>query len=935
MKNSITLVFITLSFLQLNAQKINLEAALPIDKSIKKGVLPNGLTYYIKSTDIVEKAASFYIIQNVGSILENDNQQGLAHFLEHMAFNGTQNFKGKGILNTFQKQGLIFGRDINAYTSFDETVYNINNVPTTPILIDKGLLVLHDWCNYLLLTDEEIDAERGVIKEEWRSRQNGNMRLFKTSLPVTFNHSKYADRLPIGLMRIVENFKYQALRDFYHDWYRTDLQAIAIIGDINVDAIEAKIKSLFSKIPAVKNPRERFVVEIPENDELLYSLGMDTEISTSRIELGIRHKKSLETQTVNSLRDELLEYMATSLVTTRIADEAEKPDAPFLSASINYTQLSRVNNLLSITISPKPNQQQDAFKAVVTELNRAVKYGYTAAEIDRSVKLLLNYYETLVSKKDEIAHGTIINKIKDDYLNNITIIDIVKQYDLVKQLLSNITPEDVHKTIKKLYTKKNRFINVTGVEGHHNLTKAEVNEILNNVENDYTLKPYKDSFEGKTLLEGVDIKEGTITSTINNKALNATTYNLSNGIKVHYKFADKQKNAVSLEAISPGGTSLLNNQDFAQATLVNSLKSNSGVGNYKASDLKKLLTGKTAFTRLNIRETREELIGASTAKDVETLLQLVHLDFVKPRFDKEAFTVLKKNIKNSITANSKNLNSKIRDSIITTLYGKNNPRKLIYDKSYLDKVSFERTKAVYLDRFKNAADFEFFIVGDVKPETIEPLLKKYIASIPTNNDFERFTDHHIQWNADKIDKDIFIAMEDPKTNVNLTYKLDMKYNVTNNYLVRALGDILELRLLDRLREQEGGVYSPRVNSYLVKEPESRAYLSVSFDCNPDLAEKLIAIVHSETSKICKGKIQQEDLDKALTNYRKDRQQNKTHNAYKMSLLKTFYRDGYNLDDPKNFEAILNAISKKDIKKVAKKIVKKGKSYEIVIKPKKV
>ncbi|MDN3665782.1 M16 family metallopeptidase [Algibacter miyuki] len=283
------------------AQRVTYSDYLPVDTSIKKGNLTNGITYYIKNTDVVKDAVSYYIIQNVGSILENDNQQGLAHFLEHMAFNGTESFPGKGILNTLQKHRAVFGKDINAYTSFDETVYNLNNIPTKDGLIDTCLTVLKDWSNYLLLTDEEIDSERGVIKEEWRTRQNGSMRLFETSLPITFNHSKYASRMPIGLMSVVESFDYKSLRDFYHDWYRTDLQAFVIIGDINVAEIEQKIIEKFSKIPAVKTSKERFVVNIPENDTMLYSLGMDPEISSASINFGIRHKKSLETETVADL----------------------------------------------------------------------------------------------------------------------------------------------------------------------------------------------------------------------------------------------------------------------------------------------------------------------------------------------------------------------------------------------------------------------------------------------------------------------------------------------------------------------------------------------------------------------------------------------------------------------------------------------------------
>ncbi|WNH09841.1 M16 family metallopeptidase [Thalassobellus suaedae] len=292
---------------QAQAQELNFNDPLPLDETIKKGVLLNGMTYYIKSTDVVKDAASYYIIQNVGSILENEDQQGLAHFLEHMAFNGTEHFPGKGILNTLQKHGAVFGKDINAYTSFDETVYNLSDIPTKDGLIDTCLTVLHDWSNYLLLTDEEIDAERGVIKEEWRTGQSGQKRLYVKSLPTTYNHSKYADRMPIGLMSVVEGFDYKSLRDFYQDWYRTDLQAIAVIGDVDVNEIEQKIIEKFSKIPPVENPKERIIIDIPENTEMGFSFGTDPELSSASISFGIRHKKSLETETVADLKRDLLQ----------------------------------------------------------------------------------------------------------------------------------------------------------------------------------------------------------------------------------------------------------------------------------------------------------------------------------------------------------------------------------------------------------------------------------------------------------------------------------------------------------------------------------------------------------------------------------------------------------------------------------------------------
>ncbi|MGS0524398.1 M16 family metallopeptidase [Zobellia nedashkovskayae] len=666
-------------------------------------------------------------------------------------------------------------------------------------------MVLHDWCNYLSLTDEEIDAERGVIKEEWRTRQNGQMRLFQTSLPITFNHSKYSNRLPIGLMSIVENFDYKALRNFYHDWYRTDLQAIAIVGDINIDEMEAKIKTLFSKISAVKNARERFIVEIPDNEKMLYSLGMDKEISTASINFGIRHKKSLKDQTAADLKNSLLESMVASMLFSRIKEEVQKPEASFLSAGVSYGNMARANKAFSVRISPKPGQQQQAFADVLTEVVRAVNFGFTQSEINRTIIEYSNYYETQIAKEDDKSHESIINAIKGDYLDNEKITDIEQEYVIAKQLFESFTLEDLHNTIKRLYSKNNRYLNVTGVEGQNNLTEEEALSIINKVENNVSITAYTEAFEGKTLISGLNIQAGSITNTEKNKELGSTTYTLSNGIKVHYKFANKQKNIVVLNAISYGGKSLLTDDDLPSSDLLENIVQMSGLGAYTATELLKVLAGKTASMSPSLSEITENLNGSSSTKDVETMLQLMYLYFENPRFDEQAFQVLQGVIDNYLIKRSKNIDEQMKDGITTTLYGNANPRKRVFDQGFVNDISFNKIKSVYLDRFANPADFEFYIVGDVKAEELEPLLEKYVASLPTINNKELFKDVTQEWASNKVDQDIFLAMEDPKTNVNIAFKMDYDYSVKNEFVTRALGAIIQLRLTETLREEEGGV----------------------------------------------------------------------------------------------------------------------------------
>lgn len=929
----VTLTLFLLMCIAVNAQTINLNQPLPVDQEIKKGVLPNGMTYYLKSTDVTKDVASYYIIQNVGSVLENDDQKGLAHFLEHMAFNGTKNFEGKGILNTMEKHGLVFGRDINAYTSFDETVYNVNNIPTAPELIDTGLLILHDWSNYLLLTDSEIDAERGVVNEEWRTRQSGAARVFQHNIGTTFNNSKYAERLPIGEMDIIQNFDYKVLRDFYHDWYRTDLQAIAIVGDINIDEVEQKIKKLFSGIPAVKNPKERFTVEIKDNSELVYSMAKDKEVTTSQISFGIRHPKSLEDETIGDLKTSLLNRIATNLISTRLREISQKPDASFLNAFVGYGGLSRASNSFSIRISPKPDMQHQAFKDVFAEVNRAVKFGFTSEEIKRAVLQFSTFYENQIARKDDAPHQAIIRTIQLNYLENDNLTDVVKEYEIVKQIFGAITKDELHQTIKNLYTKNNRTLTVTGVEGKKNLTKEDALAIISASENDVSLTAYEDGFSGKTLVSGLTIKNGSITSEKEEPAIGATTFTLSNGVKVHYKFVNKNKDQVQLNAVSYGGLSLVDDAGIPSANFVGTVADFSGLGDYSRADLPKVLAGKTATTRLALGGLTESITGNSTTKDVETLLQMTHLRFVKPRFDNDSYKVLMGNINNALVARSKNINVKIQDSVTTTLYGKNNPKQRLFDASFVKDISFEKVQSIYKDRFGNAADFEFFIVGDVQKEQLKPLLEKYIASIPTNNTKENWKDNSTDWISSNIDKDVFLKMEDPKSTVRISYKNDMDYSLKNVFIARTLGRVLQLRYTETLREDEGGTYGASAFANMTKRPTGEASLSVFFDGNPDKIEGLVTIVHKEIEKIANGEINQSDLDKVLATTIKDRKQQQDYNRYDMTLLRNYFREGYNMNDAKNFENIVNSIKVSDLQNFTKALLKDGEKYEIVIKPK--
>ncbi|WP_281633475.1 M16 family metallopeptidase [Flavobacterium luteolum] len=931
-KISVLLLFIgSLTFAQ--AQNFKATDPIAVNQKIKKGLLPNGMTYYIYPTDVNKNTASYYIIQNVGSILENDQQKGLAHFLEHMAFNGTKNFEGKGILNTLQKQGAVFGRNINAYTSTDETVYNLDNIPSKDGgVVDTCLLVLHDWSNFLSLTNEEIDAERGVITEEWRTRQNARARIYNQLAPYYYNNSLYADRMPIGDMDIVKNFKYQVLKDFYKDWYRPDLQAIAIVGDINADEIEAKIKKLFADIPTPVNPKKRFEIAIPERTEPTFKLALDKEISASNISYMIRHTAEKSTNTYAELEKSTQRSLAFSILNNRLVEMAQKQECPFKSASIGYQNFSRLNDVWILNVSPKPEKQAEAFAMVMNEWVRAYKFGFSKGEIERAVTENISGYENYLEKLNEISHKDVIGMVKDDYLNHEVIADPKAEFEMVKNILKNVDTKILQEQISKLYTAQNRVVAVTGVENENNLTQEKAFDIIQKAENDASLQPYVDTFEGKTLLGNLKINSGKIVSEKKETAIDATTFVLSNGVKVHYKFADKNKKQVDLKGESFGGSSLYESQDLPSVSRASELALMSGVGELSNVDLTKVLKGKIAGSSVDVGSLKETVTAWANAKDIETMMQLVHLRFVQPRFDNQMYALMKQRLENSLKNRANDINAKMGDSLMDVVYGKNNPRILPLNQKFIDDLSFDKMKAFYLDRFADVSNFEFYIVGDVTPEVLKPLLEKYIASINGIKRKEKFKTDIPKWTSNKIDRDVFIKMETPKSSVRISFLKDLAFSQRNRILVSYLSDVLTLRYTESLREKEGGTYGAQVRGTMDKLPISKGNLQINFDCDADKVEHLLPIVYQEIDKIKKGEIAAEDIEKTRTNYLKSREDSKNFNSYSMNLIYNYFENAYDMNDPKNYVDIVKSITAKDIQEFANSFLNKADSYEVVFKP---
>jgi len=934
-KGVFTMLIVVLSSAWLHAQDVELETQMPAHKGVRKDTLANGLTYYLYHTNVVADVASYYLIQNVGSVLENENQLGLAHFLEHMAFNGTERFERKGTLNTLEKAGATFGRDINAHTSYDETVFHINHVPIEDTLINTCLEVLYDWSNNLMLTEKEIDAERRVVFEENRVRQNGILRIYEKHAPTRFHNSIYAHRMPMGSMDVVQNFEYETLREFYQNWYRTDLQAIVIIGDFKLDDMEERIRNKFSGIPRVNNPKKRNDFNVDENCELIYNLATDKEVATTGINFFIKHCDGTGADTVGDFKSSLIRSMALSMLNSRLKECQQQPDVPFLHTSVKYSKLTRGTKQFSIEIYPRtPDVQQEAFAMVIKELNRAFKYGFTDMEIKRAKKKFLKIFEDQKANKDNLSHKDMADLVKRNFLEHETIPDFTAKNNIVQQLLEQITADEVHHEFQKLYTKRNRVLLVTGVEGKHNLSRQEAIAIMDHAESDASITPYVDRPENQDLISGVQIEAGKIVEERELDDIGATVLELSNGATVFFTYSNKTKNNICLEAFSYGGKSLLDDNEIPSAALLTHFVEKSGLGQYSAQELERVLAGKTVGTAIMLSDLSEAIIGNTVTEDVETLFQMMHLRFVSPRWDLEVFQRLKKDLAYTLKIKNEDIRYKINDGLIAAIYGNKSNRHRIWDQSFVDDLDFNVMQKIYFERFNPISDFTFFIVGDIQIERLRPLLEAYVASIP----IERKTSEHgkareEKWLGKAIKKEVFLEMEHPKASVYIGYRNAIGYSLRNTVLAQTLGALLQQRFMETLREAEGGTYGTSVRTSLARMPKERAKMTIAFDCNPKMTEKLTKIVYREIDKIVHGHIDTSDLDKTLRSYENSRKTQRNYIDHDMKRLITYVLEGYDMDHPKNHEDILNSITPKAIQRFAQHMFDNAETFEVIFRPK--
>ncbi len=910
---------------------------IPVDQNVRIGKLDNGLTYYIRHNELPENRVEFYIAQKVGSIQEEPTQRGLAHFLEHMCFNGTKNFpgneKGLGIVQWCETKGIKFGTNLNAYTSIDQTVYNISNVPTdNENVVDSCLLILHDWSNAVLLEDEEIDKERKVIHEEWRSRNSGIMRLYTEALPVLYEGSKYTHCMPIGEIDIIDNFKYQELRDYYKKWYRPDLQGIIVVGDIDVDAMEAKIKKTFSHIAMPQNAAERIYYPVPDNQEPLIYIGKDKEIDDPSVEIFFKHDAtpdSLKSNLAYMLQDYIL-GMATDMLNTRLYELRQSPNPPFISAGTYYNSyfVSETKDAFTLSVSSKADGIADAMKAGLAELERVRRFGFTASEYERARAEYLTQLESAYNEREKTKNDAYVNEYVNHFLWNEPTPGIEFEYTTMNQIAPNIPVELINQTIQQgdIFSETNQgvFIAVPDKEDVVAPTKEEVIAMLKGMRS-LPVEAYVDKVSNEPLMKeapqgGKIVKEEP-------GIYGTTVLTLSNGIKVYVKTTDFKADEIQMRGVSFGGTSLYPNEDLLSIEVLNGVATVGGIGNFSKVDLNKVLAGKKANAGAGISNREEYVYGSSSPKDFETMMQLMYLSVTAPRKDMDTFTSYKTRLKAQLESAQANPLSSINDTIQKVMYG-NHPRLLFMQPDMVDQIDYDRVLEIYKERFADFTDFNFYFVGNIDLATTRPLIEQYIGALPVAGRKETFRDNRMDIVKGNVEYIYGKEQQTPMATIIMLYSGKVKYNLKNDLLMSFFNQALDIVFTEEVREKEGGTYGVSSQGSLMKHPKEEALLQVVYQTDPDRMEHLNGVIDREVKKMTAEGPTEAQMLKIKEYMLKKLKDNQKENSYWMGNLNEYFSTG--MDATKDYEALVNSITAKDVQKFATQFMKQGNKVTVVM-----
>ena len=909
---------------------------LPVDKNVRIGQLDNGLTYYIRHNKLPENRAEFYIAQKVGSILEEPQQRGLAHFLEHMAFNGTKNFpgddKGLGVIPWCETVGIKFGTNLNAYTSIDETVYNISNAPIDRTgVLDSCLLILHDWSNYILLKDDEIDKERGVIREEWRSRNSGMLRVYTDLLPTIYQGDKYADCMPIGSIDVINNFPYKDIRDYYHKWYRPDLQGIVIVGDIDVDTVEAKLKAVFADVQKPVNPAERTYYPVADNKEPIVAIGTDKEVDDPSIEIYFKQDATPDSEknNVGYLASQYMTSMISSMLNARLSELVQSANPPFTRASSYYSDffVAKTKEAFALSASSKADGIETALKTLLQETERARRFGFTESEYARARANYLQSLESAYNEREKTKHGSYVREYVQNFLNGEPIPGIEAEYAMMNQLAPNIPLQAMNMVMQQLVPDSNQVVIIAGPakEGLKYPTKEEVINLLKGMK-DLDLQAYVDKVSDEPLMKEAP-KGGKIISEKEGDIYGSTKLVLSNGVTVYVKKTDFKADEIRMKGTSLGGKSIFPDKDALNFAVMDNVIAVGGLGNFSQVDLTKVLAGKKVSVNAGLGATTENVFGTCSPKDFETMMQLTYLTFTAPRKDAEAFESFKNRMKAQLESAQANPLSSINDSLQKAMYN-NHPRVVMMKPEMVDQIDYDRILEMYNDRFKDASDFTFYFVGNIDLETAKPLIAEYLGALPAINRKETFKDTKMSIRKGVYKNEYAKEQQTPTATIVFLYSGRAPYTLKNDILLSFVTQVLDMVYTEEVREKEGGTYGVNCFGDLQKYPKEQLLLQIVFQTDPAKKDKLAGIVVDELKKLAAEGPSDVHLQKVKEYMLKKYADNQKENGYWMNNLNDYFY--YGMDMTEGYTDIVNSITAKDIQKFVSDLLKQGNEIEVTM-----
>jgi zinc protease len=935
-KFSITLLSITLMMCMLStgyAQKgiVNPKDSLPVDPMVVTGKLDNGLTYYIRRNKKPENRVELRLAVNAGSMMENPGQLGLAHFTEHMCFNGTTTFPGNQMVDFLQKLGVAFGADINAYTSFDETVYMLQIPTDNKETFQKGMQIIEDWAHNVTFDSKEIDKERGVITEEWRLGLGADDRMRKKYFPMIFKDSRYADRMPIGDINIIKNCAYDTLRNFYKTWYRPDLQAVAVVGDIDVKEVETMIKQMFGGIQNPANERPRIVYEVPDNKEPLISICSDKEATNAMTLLLYKHKAKT-VYTVEDYKHYLEAQLYNEMLSARMKEISDKADAPFVQAGSDYSNfLARTTDAYELYAMPKENQIEKSIEILLNENARVRQFGFTATELERFKDQMLTDYEKASKESDKTESSQLVSEYVSYFLRKDPIPGSKIEFKLAKKLIPEIKIEDINALAKQWITDDNLAIVVTAPEkeGIKLPTEKDIKDIIARSKT-VQLTPYMDKFKAEPLVKE-ELKGSQVVKKTFNKELGYTELTFANGVQAIIKKTDFKNDEIQISAYSLGGLSLYPDKDFVSAYFASSVINESGVGDFDNTELEKKLKGKDIEIAPYIEDLKEGFEGKCSPKDFETLLQLTYLYCKEPRKDTAAYNGFMSKMKSQMKFINNNPLVAFYDTLSKSVTS-NSPRSVVIPSTkQLNSVDLDVLYKIYSERFANIGDMKFFIVGNVDADSITPMLEKYLGSLPSTGKQETWLDKTPKFPSG-ITEVAIKKGTDQKSMVGIVYNEKFEWNDKNLIALRMAKEIISIKLIQIIREEMSGVYSPQVQLQYEQYPSPEFSLMIMFGCSPKNTGKLTKACLSIIKSIRdKGPVA-EDVSKAKEELIRAREVDIKTNKFWLTKLESVYYDKQDASNITDFNNKVNAMTAKDIQDIVTKYLLKDHYLHVVLFP---